>query len=124
MLNFIARFFGTPRRRPHRPARTRPGVEALNDRVLPHAGFGGFAGAFGQAALVRAADAGTGAADFAGGGCHGHGAEQATLSASLSNGSGATGTATFSDVNGVLNVSVTGAAISSTLNVTATDATG
>jgi hypothetical protein len=122
MLKFLATMFGGQGRRPVRVAQlcgSRLGVEELSSRILPSAGCGGAAaGASTQAArgaLFSSAIAGTDDSFDHGG--HECGAAHASLSASLSNSSGATGTATFSESNGVLKVSVTGAAASTSLAV-------
>lgn len=130
MRSFFEIVVGGRSRRPSQP-RTRLGVEELNARVLPSAGCSmaaAGASSSGSAAAQSArvaflADSSDSSGDHGGHGGHGcdHGQGHATLSASLSNATGATGTATFSDSNGVLKVTVTGAAANSTLSVTVTD---
>jgi hypothetical protein len=122
MRTFLSRIFGGSVRRPTRPGpATRLNVEELNSRVLPSAGCSmGSAGmASSDARMASAFDGG----DFFGGGWggHGFGARHATDSASLSDAAGATGTATFSESNGALFVSVKGATASTSLPVTVTD---
>jgi hypothetical protein len=121
----------------------RLGVESLNDRVLPSAGCMGMTGGDGSSGSSSAAaqfasnfDSGIGGGFGGFGrfddlGFHGHGfahriAERATLAASLSNSSGATGQAFVGDTNasGVgtsLFTVVRGAAANSSLDVSITD---
>lgn len=122
MLKFFAAMFGDRGSRRARVAHPRPvrlGLEALSSRILPSAGCSGAAaGASTQAARAAMFSSATaGASDTTEHGGHECGAEHASLSASLSNSSGATGTATFSESNGVLKVSVTGATASTSLAV-------
>jgi hypothetical protein len=124
MYKYFVAIFGDQRRRPRPLIKTLLKLEALNARIVPCAGATGSAGGSAAEAVRQQFASDRAGFDESGGGHHGHGdcgAEHATLAASLSNSSGATGTARFSDTNGALNVSVTGAAASSTLNVTVTD---
>jgi hypothetical protein len=98
----------------------------LSQKIVPNACSGGAAShmAFARddnaiAAMTgRQSSADSGESDERGHECgHGHG-RQATLAANLTNASGATGTATFTEQNGRLKVSVTGAVASSSLDVT------
>src|SRR5689334_9288610 len=135
MLKFLATIFGTsggtrfagapPVRKTHGP-RVRLGMEELTPRIVPSAGCGSASSSSASAAQSARAlfsTATAGATRFADAADAGHhcGAEHAGLAASLTNSSGATGTATFSDVNGTLSVSVKGAAANTSLNVTVTD---
>jgi hypothetical protein len=131
MFTFFAQILAKVARRTARPARiSRPravhlGVEELTPRVVPSAGPFGLAalrlaGTHGHGFFSSAStdsDGATGFSDPSRGGdaCGQHGA---TLSASLSNASGATGQAFFNAANDTLSVSVQGATASSSLAVT------
>jgi hypothetical protein len=127
MLNIFTKIFGGSVQRPRGPRKPRLGVEELTPRTLPSAGFHTIAagGAFDQAARFAAFESSSSSTDTSSesqDGCGGHhGAEHATLSASLTNASGATGTASFNSSAGSLFVTVKGATASSTLSVTVTD---
>ena len=118
MRNWFETIFGRPFPRP--AAKPRLTVERLDARIVPcggASGSGAGASAAGQFAFANGGG-------FGFGGFFGHGdfrAAQATFAASLSDSSGATGEATFSDDHGVLTVSVKGATASTTLTVTVTD---
>jgi hypothetical protein len=105
---------------PRYRTQVRLGVEELSPRVLPSASsFGHFFSHQNQAFLAESATAGTTASDSVGDfsrgeGCHG---SEATFAASLTNSTGATGRASYNPTTQVLNVHVTGAAASSTLDV-------
>jgi hypothetical protein len=126
MLTFFGKIFGGMTRKARQPARThqhsqtRLGVEELNPRVLPSAGPFGLAAArlsghaFFAAASMAAADAMHSSTPFQGG--HECGAE-ATLTASLTDASGATGQASFNATTGTLKIKVQGATASTSLSV-------
>jgi hypothetical protein len=136
MRNFFASFFG---RQAHRPApRPRLSVEQLNARVLPSAGCMGMTGSDSSSGSSSSAaqiasnfDSGFGGGgfgrfdDFGGFGRHGffghHVAQNASLAATLSNSSGATGQAFVNAAGTSLYTVVTGAAANSSLDVSITD---
>jgi hypothetical protein len=122
MRKFFAAIFGGQDRRTIRPApKARLGVEELTPRVLPSAGCS-LAAAGASAARTAFANGSADSESFSGDhgdhGGHSCGAEHATLAASLTDASGATGTASFNSNSGALFVSVTGATASTTLAVT------
>src|SRR4051794_392647 len=128
MRSLFQKIFGGGVRRPARPTpRVRLGIEELNQKVLPSCtGGGAGASAAGAASqLARFASQSSANVDsferHGGHDCGGHGAERATLAASVSNSSGATGTVTFNETNGSLFVTVKGATASTTLDVAVTD---
>lgn len=124
MLSFLARILRgkvKPVIKPASPrfrSQARLGVEELTPRVLPSASsFGHFFSHQSEALFSESATAGRRdiSGDFrSGDGCHG---SEATLAASLTNASGATGRASYNATTQTLNVHVTGAAASTTLTV-------
>jgi len=121
MLKFFKAIFSAQARRAPRQRGFHLGVEELTPRVLPSTGCAMAAGgASAQAARFGSSTAGNFSSESdEGHDCGGrHGADHATLAGSLSNSSGATGTASFNESAGSLYVTVKGAAASSTLSVT------
>lgn len=92
----------------------------LSPRIVPNAGPRGFALGFGEhggPAMISSDFGGRGQFGGSFGFGHSCGAARASLVASLSNANGATGTAAFDESSGSLKVNVTGAAASSTLDI-------
>jgi hypothetical protein len=131
MLRLLARIFGGKTKPVSRPAtprfrfQARLGVEELTPRVLPSASsFGHFFShqahsLFSESSTAGSSTTGASTADSSqssstGDGCHG---SEATFAASLTNATGATGKASYNPTTQTLNVHVTGAAASSTLDV-------
>jgi len=129
MFRFLSAVFGGPGRRPatRQQARqalsVRLGLNELSQKIVPNACSGGAAShtAFSRnddaaAAMTRRhSSADSGDSEQSEHECGA--ARHATLAANLTNASGATGTSSFNAQNGSLKVSVTGAAASSSLDV-------
>jgi hypothetical protein len=125
MLKFFGTILGGRTRRTTRPARAqrpqaRLTVEELTPRVLPSASA--FGRSFGHAAhavfstssTASSSATNSSSSSHAGGMC---GAESATLAATLTDASGATGQASFDATTGTLKIQVQGATASTSLSV-------